>query len=209
MQVDSRIESSPNAPVSAPQRLILASTSRYRRELLQRLRLPFEVEAPQVDESAPDDEAPRELASRLAEAKARAVASKHPDALVIGSDQVARLGTTRLSKPGTRDRAIAQLTACSEHEVQFLTALCVMGARDGTLRSHLDSTTVRFRRLDLPTIERYVDADSPLDCAGAFRSESLGLALVAAINSEDPTALIGLPLIATARLLRESGLVIP
>lgn len=200
-------------PVSAPQPLILASTSRYRRGLLERLGVPFAIEAPGVDEGANPNEAPADLALRLARAKARAVASRHPDAIVIGSDQVAHLGDgtsgERLGKPGTRDAAIAQLISCSGKTVGYTTALCIIGARDGIERTHIDLTVVHFRGLDRDEIERYVDADMPVDCAGAFRSESLGLALVTGINASDPTGLIGLPLVATARLLRESGYRIP
>jgi septum formation protein len=207
--VDSTLESSPNAPVPQPPPLILASTSVYRRELLERLRLPFSVESPGVDEAAPDDEPAGELALRLAHAKAGAVAARNPGSLVLGSDQVAQLGRQRLGKPGSRANAIAQLEACSGLTVEFATAVCLHDARDGTDRSHLDRTRVKFRRLTTGEIERYVDADQPLDCAGGFRCEALGISLFAAIESQDPTALIGLPMIHTARLLREVGLLIP
>ena len=192
-----------------PPPLILASTSAYRRELLQRLRLPFTVEAPGVDESAAAHDPAGPLALRLAAAKAAAVAARRTGSLVLGSDQVAQLGRQRLSKPGGRTQAIAQLEACSGQTVEFATAVCLHDGRDATVRSHLDRTRVRFRRLGREEIERYVDADSPFDCAGGFRCEALGIALFEAIESGDPTALIGLPLIHTARMLREAGVLIP
>lgn len=195
--------------MSPPHPLYLASTSPYRRDLLRRLRIEFLVEAPGVDEAAAPIDPPGLLALRLAELKARAVGGRHPGASVLGSDQVAQLGSVRLGKPGSAERAIAQLLACSGHTVGFATAICLLDGRDGSVRTHLDTTTVSFRRLSRAEIERYIEADEPLDCAGAFRSESLGAALVDSIRSDDPTALIGLPLIATARLLRESGFIIP
>lgn len=189
-------------------RLILASTSRYRRDLLARLGLPFDVERPDVDETAADDESPTTLALRLAAAKAAEVSARHPGAWVIGSDQVADLAGRPLGKPGTRDAAIAQLTAMSPHAIRFRTAVCVM--RDGAPVGHaLDTTTVRFRRLGADEIARYVDAEQPLDCAGSFKSEGLGVTLFDAIETSDPTALVGLPLIATARLLRDAGYALP
>lgn len=195
--------------MSQPPPLILASTSAYRRELLQRLRLPFTVESPGVDESAALDELAGPLALRLAAAKAAAVAARRIDSLVLGSDQVAQLGRQRLGKPGGRVQAIAQLEACSGQTVEFATAVCLRHARNAAVRSHLDRTRVRFRRLSRDEIERYVDADTPFDCAGGFRCEALGIALFEAIESEDPTALVGLPLIHTARMLREAGVLIP
>ena len=189
--------------------LYLASTSRYRQELLERLGIEFMVEAPGVDETASLDEVAGSLALRLAEAKARAVGRRHPDALVLGSDQVAQLGDARLGKPGTIAAAIAQLQACSGRTVEYATALCLFDGRNQSVQTHLDSTIVSFRHLTVAEIERYVDADTPLDCAGGFRSESLGAALVDSMRSDDPSALIGLPLIATARLLRNSGLLLP
>lgn len=189
--------------------LILASTSRYRQELLARLRVPFEVEAPGVDESPFPEEMPVALAVRLAEAKAQAVGRRRAGALVIGSDQVAHLGGRIIGKPGSATAAIGQLTACSGREVEFCTAICLFDARSGTVRRHFDRTSVRFRALAAAEIERYVAADAPLDCAGSFRSEGLGTALFESVRTDDPTALIGLPLISTARLLREAGLDIP
>lgn len=188
--------------------LILASTSRYRRELVQRLQLPFTTERPEVDETALPGESPAALATRLAAAKAREVARVHPAAWVIGSDQVAGFDGRALGKPGTRDAAIAQLESMSGSSVQFLTAvaLCRGGALAGEA---LDVTTVVFRHLQRAEIERYVDAEQPLDCAGSFKSEGLGIALFDAIDTRDPTALVGLPLIATAGLLRNAGFVLP
>lgn len=189
--------------------LYLASTSRYRQELLERLRIRFLVEAPGVDEQALADETAAESALRLAEQKARAVGARHPGTLVLGSDQVAALKDRRFGKPGTVNVAVEQLQASSGRTLEFVTAVCLFDGRTGRVRSHLDSTFVSFRALTLEEIERYVTADSPLDCAGSFRSESLGTSLVDSMRSDDPTALVGLPLIGTARLLREAGLFIP
>jgi septum formation protein len=197
-------------------RLILASTSPYRRELLSRLRLPFDAERPDVDEAPLEGEAPQALSWRLACEKARSVSLRHPGAWVIGSDQVAELDGHALGKPGGRDDAIAQLTAMSGRDVRFHTALCLTRAgstngssADTTERIATDTTTVRFRELRRDEIERYVDAEAPFDCAGSFKAEGLGITLFAAIESNDPTALIGLPLIATAQLLREAGYALP
>lgn len=189
-------------------RLLLASTSIYRRELLARLRLPFDCARPEVDESPRPGEIPADLALRLAIAKAGAVASREPDAVVIGSDQVAELDGVAVGKPGDRDAARAQLAAMSGHAVLFRTGVCVQRAGDPP-RIAADTTTVRFRRLTADEIERYIDAERPFDCAGSFKSEGLGIALFEAIETTDPTALIGLPLIATARLLRDAGFVLP
>lgn len=188
-------------------RLILASTSPYRRELLQRLRLPFEVMRPDVDETALPDEAPRALAARLARAKASAISAREPDAWVIGSDQVAECGGSALGKPGHRDAAVGQLRTMSGRDVHFLTAVCIVRG-DETLAA-LDETVVRFRVLSDDEIARYVDAEHPYDCAGSFKSEGLGITLFDAIDSSDPTALIGLPLIAVGKLLRQAGLALP
>ena len=189
-------------------RLILASTSSYRRELLARLRLPFDIVRPDTDETALPGETPLALVQRLAEAKAAAVAALHPQAWVIGSDQVAELDGQTLGKPGGREAAIAQLTAMSGRAVRFRTGVCL--SRAGTAsRGALDTTTVRFRALDADEIARYVDAEQPYDCAGSFKSEGLGIVLFEAIESQDPTALIGLPMIATARLLRDAGFGLP
>ncbi|RNF84952.1 Maf family protein [Montanilutibacter psychrotolerans] len=193
---------------TAQQPLILASTSRYRRELLERLRLPFSIARPESDETALPDETPAALALRLAHAKAAAVAALHPDAWVIGSDQVAELGTATLGKPGNREAAVGQLAAMSGQPVRFRTGVCLY--RQGvTPHLWLDTTTVRFRTLRGDEIGRYVDAEQPFDCAGSFKCEGLGISLFDAIETQDPTALIGLPLIATARLLREAGFSVP
>lgn len=193
--------------MASPSRLILASTSIYRRELLARLRLPFETARPETDESPSPGEPPDELARRLAIAKARAIAEREPDAWVIGSDQVAELDGRCLGKPGNREGAIAQLTAMSGRTVAFRTGLGLCcGER---LLTALDTTTVRFRMLRADEIARYVDAEQPFDCAGSFKCEGLGISLFESIESRDPTALVGLPLIETARLLREAGFMVP
>jgi len=188
-------------------RLVLASTSRYRRELLERLRLPFDVARPEVDETPQPNEAPVALARRLAAAKAAAVAGA-TDAWVIGSDQVASLDDRPLGKPGSVEEARGQLRRMSGRAVEFLTAVCV-AHRSGHAYQALDTTVVRFRELDDATIARYIDVERPLDCAGSFKSEGLGIALFDAIETADPTALVGLPLIATARLLRQAGFNLP
>ncbi len=187
--------------------LVLASTSRYRRELLARLRLDFEVASPDVDESPLPGEAPAALAVRLAAAKAAAILAQRPGAWIIGSDQVADLDGLPLGKSGGREAAIAQLRAMSGRAVTFRTALCLM--RDTQSWSAMDATTVRFRPLSDPEIARYVDMEQPFDCAGSFKSEGLGIALFEAVETCDPTALVGLPLIATARLLRQAGFALP
>lgn len=196
----------PAVPHPAP--LVLASTSRYRAQLLERLRLPFETARPEVDETPHAAEPPATLALRLATAKANAVASLRPQAVVIGSDQVASCDGRLLGKPGSREVAIAQLQGMSGREVVFLTAVAVSGPGAAAGQA-LDTTLVRFRPLSDDAIARYVDAEQPWDCAGSFRCEGLGIALFDAIESHDPTALVGLPLIATARLLRAAGFVLP
>lgn len=188
--------------------LLLASTSRYRRELLARLRLPFDVARPEVDETALPGEAPLALAVRLARAKAQAVAGRHADAWALGSDQVADLDGQALGKPGDRAGAIAQLRAMAGRTVRFHTALCLAHG-DGHAFTHVDLTEVRFRALDAGEIVRYVDTEQPFDCAGSFKSEGLGIALFEAIDNRDPTALVGLPLIATSALLRQAGFALP
>lgn len=189
--------------------IILGSTSRYRRELLQRLRLPFTVVAPLIDETPLPAEAPQQLAERLALAKARAVAAVYPDAIVIGSDQVCDLHGHALGKPGTHAKAVAQLQAMRGHSVVFHTALAVVCQHSGFCQSHTSGVTVQLRNLSDAEIERYLQLDQPYDCAGSAKSESLGITLLEAIHSDDPTALIGLPLIATARLLRQAGVPLP
>lgn len=190
-------------------RLVLGSTSRYRAELLRRLTTDFEQRAPGTDESALAGEAPAARALRLAIAKAEAAASGLHDALVIGSDQVAELDGQVLDKPGTAERAHAQLTACSGHEVHFHTALCLLDTRHGPRYTYIDHTCVYFRELDSAEITRYIEREQPLDCAGSFKCEGLGISLFESIDNRDPSALIGLPLIALARLLREAGFELP
>ncbi|MEO5628603.1 MAG: Maf family nucleotide pyrophosphatase [Thermomonas sp.] len=195
-------------------RLILGSTSVYRRELLGRLRLAFDVARPEVDGRAVDEqalpgEAPRDLAIRLAQAKAKAIATQQvDDAWVLGSDQVAELGGQPLGKPGGRDAAIAQLLAMRGCCVRFHTALCLAHA-DGRVFTAIDLTEVHFRALHEDEISRYIDAEQPFDCAGSFKAEGLGITLFERIDNVDPTALIGLPLIATCRLLRQAGFALP
>jgi septum formation protein len=186
--------------------LILASTSRYRAELLARLRLPFAIESPGIDEQARAGELPAELAQRLAADKAMAVAQQHPAAIVIGSDQVAELDGQAIGKPHTHDRAVAQLRAMSGQRVLFHTAVCVARQDSGYRRTLLAPVTVVFRWLHDDEIQHYLQAEQPYDCAGSAKCETLGIALLAAIESDDPTALVGLPLIRTCELLREAGL---
>jgi septum formation protein len=194
-----------NAGVSPPP-LILASTSRYRRDLLGRLRLPFTVEAPHVDETPAPGETPAALAQRLALAKAQAVAERHPGAVVIGSDQVADLDGEAIGKPGDHARAVAQLMRMSGRRVVFQTAVAVARAERGFAQVRLAPVVVRFRALTADEIERYLRLEQPYDCAGSAKSETLGIALLDAIDSDDPTALVGLPLIRTCALLRAAGL---
>ena len=186
--------------------LVLGSTSRYRRELLARLRLPFEVAAPQVDETPLPGEAPAALALRLALEKGREVAARHPGAVVIGADQVCDLDGQPLGKPGTHERAVAQLERLSGRTAVFQTALAVLRPGTGFERALLAPVTVRFRVLGAAEIERYLRLETPYDCAGSAKCETLGIALLDAIESDDPTALVGLPLIRTAALLREAGI---
>lgn len=186
--------------------LILGSTSRYRRELLSRLRLRFDCVAPQVDETPLPGERPADLALRLAAEKARDVARRHPGAVVIGSDQVADLDGEPIGKPGSHDRAMDQLTRMSGRTVIFQTAVAVVRADAGFERSELAPVRVTFRSLTRDEIERFLRLEEPYDCAGSAKSETLGIALLAAIDSDDPTALVGLPLIRTCGLLRAAGL---
>jgi septum formation protein len=184
--------------------LILASTSRYRQELLGRLRIPFEAVAPEVDEAAQPGEAPAALAERLALAKARTVAARFPGAVVLGSDQVAELDGEAIGKPGTHENAAEQLRRMSGREVVFQTAVAVVAP--GVAAIERAEVRVRFRTLSDAAIEAYLRADEPYDCAGSAKVESLGIALLEAVESDDPTALIGLPLIRTCALLRRAGL---
>lgn len=187
-------------------RLILASTSPYRRDLLARLRIPFETCVPEVDETPLPGEAPGALALRLAVAKAQAVSVRHPDAWVIGSDQVADLHGRPIGKPGNHARATAQLREMRGQAVVFHTAVALACAAQSWLRSDVACVTVRMRDLSDMDIEHYLLAERPYDCAGSAKSEGLGIALLSAIESDDPTALIGLPLIRTCNLLRDAGL---
>ena len=198
-----------HTPSAANRPLILGSTSRYRRELLERLRLPFDVHKPEVDETAHAGETPLTLARRLALAKARAVAERFPQAIVIGSDQVADLAGTAIGKPGTHERAVEQLRAMRGREVVFQTAVAVVCAASGFAGEALAPVRVRFRELGDAEIERYLLAEQPYDCAGSAKSEGLGISLLEAIESDDPTALVGLPLIRTCALLRQAGLMVP
>jgi septum formation protein len=195
------------APALPALPVVLASTSRYRRELLERLGLPLETARPDVDESPAPGEAPKALAVRLARAKAAEVAARYPGRWVIGSDQAADLNGAPLGKPGTVPAAEAQLAAMSGQAVAFHTAVCLM--RDGEAFEACDLTVVRFRALEADEIARYVAAEQPLDCAGSFKCEGLGISLFEAIENQDPTALIGLPLIAVSGLLREAGYRLP
>jgi septum formation protein len=186
--------------------LILGSTSRYRRELLERLRLPFEAIAPAVDETVRPGEAAADLALRLAWAKAHEVSARHPGAVVIGSDQVADLDGVPLGKPGNRERAAAQLRRMSGRAVVFQTAVAVVRGDTGYAQAHVVPVTVRVRTLGDEEIAFYLDAEQPFDCAGSAKAEALGIALLQAIESDDPTALVGLPLIRTCQMLREAGI---
>jgi septum formation protein len=197
--------------LKSPPPLILASTSRYRKELLSRLGLPFSCSPPGVDEAALPAEAPIALVGRLARAKASAVAAEQPNTCVIGSDQIAVLdgGQAPLGKPGTEARCHEQLRSCSGRTVEFLTAVAVMCEASRTLIEFIDTTRVTFRVLDQLTIERYVAKERPLDCAGGFKSEGLGISLCESIDSADPSALIGLPLIRLSAALRAAGFEVP
>ena len=195
----------PASTAPATRAVVLGSTSVYRRELLSRLRVPFTVEPPQVDETPQPGEAPAALARRLAAAKAAAVARLHPQAVVIGSDQVADLDGEPLGKPGNHANAVAQLHRMSGRTVIFQTALTVMCQDSGFVQHDLAPVRVRFRELQDAEIETYLRTEQPYDCAGSAKSEGMGIALLDAIDSDDPTALVGLPLIRTARMLRAAG----
>jgi septum formation protein len=191
------------------QPLILASTSRYRRALLERIAPPFEVLSPDLDEAPLDGEVPRARAVRLSLAKARAVAERHPRAIVIGSDQVAALGDQVLDKPGDEATCRRQLSALSGRTAHFFTGCAVIGIDAEMRYEHLDTTTVNFRMLTDTEIRRYVAREKPLDCAGGFKVEALGITLFERVESADPTALIGLPLIWLASALRKAGYLLP
>ena len=186
-------------------RIVLASTSRYRRELLARLGLPFDVAAPDVDETPHRGESPSQTALRLAEKKARAVAHDYPDSLIIGSDQVLMLGNEQLGKPGNFDNAFAQLKKMQGKAMVFHTALCLLNSRTGHLQLRDVPTTIHLRKLSDTQIESYLRKEQPYDCAGSARSEGLGIALIARYETADPNALIGLPLIALTEMLANEG----
>jgi len=201
MSKDNSTHSSP----ASSRTLILGSSSRYRKELLSRLNIPFEVAAPEVDETPLLNETPRDLALRLALAKARAVASKYPEAVVIGSDQVADLEGEALGKPGNHANAVKQLQRMRGKTVIFQTALSVICLATGFEQTDLATVKVSFRDLTDAEIESYLKAEEPYDCAGSAKSEGLGIALLAAIDNDDPTALVGLPLIRTCHMLSAAG----
>ena len=190
-------------------KLVLASTSAYRKMLLERLQLPFETDRPETDETPLAGEAPAATAERLAVEKARAVAGRWPDALVIGSDQVAYLGDEVFGKPGTEERAVAQLQRMRGRTVVFHTAIALLNTRSGHAHVEGVPTHVHFRDLSDDEIRRYVAREKPLDCAGSAKSEGLGITLLEAMSGDDPTALIGLPLIALSRMLRAEGVELP
>ncbi|MBY6188594.1 Maf-like protein [Marinobacter hydrocarbonoclasticus] len=185
--------------------LVLGSTSPFRRELLQKLGLPFVCDKPEVDETALEGESAQALVARLAEAKAKAVAERHPDALVIGSDQVAVVAGTILGKPHTHDKAVAQLTAASGEVVTFYTGLCLYNSETGQAQTLVEPFEVAFRNLSAAQIEGYLNAEQPYNCAGSFKSEGLGIMLFDRLTGRDPNALIGLPLISLGELLANEG----
>ncbi len=188
--------------------LILASSSPYRRQLLEKLGLPFQAVSPEVDETRQANETPSELVERLARLKARTVATSHPNALIIGSDQVAVYAGDVLGKPHTESAARSQLAQLSGHIVTFLTGLCVLNSTSGAEQAEVVVTPVEFRELTETEVFHYVAREQPLDCAGAFKSESLGIALFASIGGSDPNALVGLPLISLCRMLRTEGVAV-
>ena len=193
-------------PTATNRQLILGSTSRYRRELLERLRIPFQVVAPDVDEAPLPQESPMNLAKRLALAKAKVVAAQFPLAVVIGSDQVADLNGLGLGKPGTHDKAVAQLRQMRGQTVIFQTAVAVVCLANGFEQLSLAAVRVQFRDFTDAEIENYLQLEKPYDCAGSAKSEGLGIALLESIDSDDPTALIGLPLIRTCQMLKAAGI---
>ncbi len=206
----------PRMPVPAfignsimPQNLILASTSRYRKALLEKLGLPFECAAPDVDEQPLAGESAEALVARLAHAKADAVAQHRDHGLIIGSDQVCVCDGNILGKPGTIDNAIAQLMAAQGRSVTFYTGLCVVNAATGEAHQLVEPFTVHFRPLDEAAIRRYVEAELPLDCAGSFKCEGMGIVLFKRLEGRDPNALIGLPLIGLIELLERHGIALP
>jgi septum formation protein len=209
MTAKTTVKPMPGALGAPPgRRLVLASTSRYRRVLLERLGIPFIAVAPGTDEAPLADEAPAATAFRLAEAKARSVAGAHPDGLIIGSDQVANWGGRPIGKPGTHERAVAQLSELSGQTVVFHTGLTLLDAASGHCQTALIDVRSTFRVLSAAEIEAYLRRERPYDCAGSVRSEALGIALFESIESDDPTALIGLPLIQLTSMLRAAGVAV-
>jgi septum formation protein len=190
-------------------RLVLGSTSQYRRQLLERLGLPFTTAASHVDETPLPGESPIDLVHRLARSKAEAVAARHRNSLIIGSDQLAVCGRELLGKPGSGERAVAQLKSLSGQRVTFNTAVHIVNSDTGANEGHVDVTTVQFRQLTDAEIERYVARDRPYDCAGGFKVEALGVALFTRVESQDPTGLVGLPLIWLSGALRRHGFTLP
>lgn len=201
-------ETSTTTEIRIGRHIVLASSSNYRKQLLERLDLKFETKAPDIDETALPGETPSQLCIRLAEEKARALTAHFPNHLIIGSDQVATLGNTQLDKPGNRQRAIEQLLLSSGKAVQFYTSVCVFDSKVNTMESEMDLCTVYFRKLQKGQIVRYVDKEKPLDCAGGFKAEGLGISLFERIAGEDPNALVGLPLIRLCRLLENFGVTV-
>ncbi|MZR62039.1 nucleoside triphosphate pyrophosphatase [Alcanivorax sp. DP30] len=189
--------------------LLLASSSPFRRELLGKLKLDFSHQSPDIDETRHEGESATELVSRLAREKAAALADAHPDTLIIGSDQVAVLGDKVLGKPGTRENAIEQLSAASGQRVTFLTGLCLLNTSTGRTQTACEPFNVQFRTLKPAQIERYVDLEQPLNCAGSFKSEGLGIVLFKALEGRDPNSLIGLPLITLTEFLAAEGVQLP
>jgi MAF protein len=185
--------------------LVLASTSPYRRELLERLGLPFVTTSPNIDETASPNEPPEQLVKRLAESKARAVAFDYPDSLIIGSDQVAVLDNKILGKPGNHDTAAEQLHHASGHKVTFLTGLCLLNSKTDNCQVSLEEFSVVFRALSDKQIKNYLDREKPYDCAGSFKSEGLGISLFEKMQGDDPNSLIGLPMIALINMLAAEG----
>ena len=189
--------------------LILASSSPYRRELLQRFKLPFNHQSPAIDETSKPGESADELVLRLACEKAEAVANNNPNALIIGSDQVAVLDGEILTKPGSEGKALQQLSACSGRSVQFLTGLCLLNSQSGHQQQLVESFTVHFRTLTQEQLKRYIQLEQPLDCAGSFKMEGLGISLFERLEGGDPNSLVGLPLIQLVKLLEAEGITIP
>ena len=190
-------------------KLILASSSKYRKMLLHRFGIPFDCQSPEIDEAAQNNEAPYDLVGRLAAKKAEIVSKEHPQAIVIGSDQIAVFEGQIIGKPGTYRAALEQLISLSGRTVEFLTAVSVQIRQSDFAEQYIDCTRVCFRSLQQIEIERYLSTEKPYDCAGSFKAEALGIVLFESITSEDPTALIGLPLIQTAAILRRAGLQLP